>query len=273
MAIRNSETQEVSEINVNNLSVPSVATMVQHLLDTDPHPQYLVGSEFPAIVKSSITVGDLADVNFGLTIPEDGVMIYRSGIWTAATIPSIIDIDAKADKSVVYPHIAATDIHHTHSNKAELDKIKDGDVAAWSAVTASAHSHSNKSLLDSLTNAVTSSWDSAATWVNASSSALDNVHQASWNSAASWSGAHSASLEIVESSASAWNTRLDNVEATASANSASIASIETDYMKKDGSNSMIAATGLAFEGATAGTASAHVKYVAASNEFQFVFEK
>lgn len=51
--------------------------------------------------------------------------------------------------------------NHTHTNKAELDKIADGDKAKWDAAAGKAHEHTNKTILDGITAEKVAAWDSA----------------------------------------------------------------------------------------------------------------
>ena len=51
--------------------------------------------------------------------------------------------------------------NHTHANKAELDKIVDGDKAKWDAAAGKAHEHTNKTVLDGITAEKVAAWDSA----------------------------------------------------------------------------------------------------------------
>lgn len=50
---------------------------------------------------------------------------------------------------------------HEHTNKAELDKITDGDKAKWDAATDKAHEHENKTVLDGVTGEKVEAWDAA----------------------------------------------------------------------------------------------------------------
>lgn len=50
---------------------------------------------------------------------------------------------------------------HNHANKAELDKIADGDKAKWDAAEAKAHEHANKTILDGISQDKVDAWDGA----------------------------------------------------------------------------------------------------------------
>lgn len=57
---------------------------------------------------------------------------------------------------------ALENIKHTHANKAELDKIADGDKANWDDAASKAHVHDNKTVLDGITAKQVAAWESAA---------------------------------------------------------------------------------------------------------------
>lgn len=55
--------------------------------------------------------------------------------------------------------IALEEVDHTHANKAELDKVADGDVAKWNDAAGKAHTHENKAVLDGVTADKVAAWD------------------------------------------------------------------------------------------------------------------
>lgn len=50
---------------------------------------------------------------------------------------------------------------HSHTNKAELDKIATGDKAKWDAAEQKAHEHENKTILDAISQDKVDAWDGA----------------------------------------------------------------------------------------------------------------
>ena len=52
-------------------------------------------------------------------------------------------------------------IDHDHANKAELDKIAEGDKAKWDAAAEKAHEHANAGVLSGITAEKVAAWDSA----------------------------------------------------------------------------------------------------------------
>lgn len=52
-------------------------------------------------------------------------------------------------------------IDHDHANKAELDKIADGDKAKWDAAAAISHEHENATVLAGITSTKVAAWDAA----------------------------------------------------------------------------------------------------------------
>lgn len=80
----------------------------------------------------------------------------------------IADAQAAAEK-VANDHNTAMDTRmqavegkaHEHANKAELDKIADGDKAKWDAASAKAHEHANATTLAGVTDEKVAAWDAA----------------------------------------------------------------------------------------------------------------
>lgn len=75
---------------------------------------------------------------------------------------SIGDYAKAADLTALAGRVEALEgTAHTHANKAELDKIAEGDKAKWDAAEAKAHEHDNKAVLDGITAAKVAGWDAA----------------------------------------------------------------------------------------------------------------
>lgn len=116
----------------------------------------------------------------------DGITAEKVAVWdgaqaaaeaTAAAALSgaktelegkIADAQAAAEK-VANDNNAAMDTRmqavegkaHEHANKAELDKIADGDKAKWDAASAKAHEHANATTLAGVTDEKVAAWDAA----------------------------------------------------------------------------------------------------------------
>ena len=105
-----------------------------------------------------INVGDL--IEYVTSGSADGDMV-------------VINIDAnhKVTATITDGTITLAKLHadlqaeiakaHEHTNKAELDKITDGDKAKWDAATDKAHEHENKTVLDGVTGEKVEAWDAA----------------------------------------------------------------------------------------------------------------
>lgn len=70
--------------------------------------------------------------------------------------------EADLDSALAEKVNAAAEGNHSHSNKAELDKIVDGDKAKWDAAAAKAHEHANKDVIDGITADLVSAWNGKA---------------------------------------------------------------------------------------------------------------
>lgn len=75
---------------------------------------------------------------------------------------SIGDYAKAADLTALAARVTALETDsHTHANKAELDKIADGDKVKWDAAEAKAHEHANATVLNGVTAEKVATWDAA----------------------------------------------------------------------------------------------------------------
>lgn len=84
---------------------------------------------------------------------------------------------------------------HSHTNKAELDKIVTGDKAKWDAAEQKAHEHGNKTILDTISQDKVDAWDGAVTkqHEHANKTVLDGISAekvADWDSKAAGNHEH-----------------------------------------------------------------------------------
>lgn len=84
---------------------------------------------------------------------------------------------------------------HSHTNKAELDKIATGDKAKWDAAEQKAHEHGNKTILDAISQDKVDAWDGAVTkqHEHANKTVLDGISAekvADWDSKAAGNHEH-----------------------------------------------------------------------------------
>lgn len=84
---------------------------------------------------------------------------------------------------------------HSHTNKAELDKIVTGDKAKWDAAEQKAHEHGNKTILDAISQDKVDAWDGAVTkqHEHANKTVLDGISAekvADWDSKAAGNHEH-----------------------------------------------------------------------------------
>lgn len=84
---------------------------------------------------------------------------------------------------------------HSHTNKAELDKIATGDKAKWDAAEQKAHGHTNKTILDAISQTKVNAWDGAVSkqHEHANKTVLDDISAekvADWDSKAAGDHGH-----------------------------------------------------------------------------------
>jgi hypothetical protein len=84
---------------------------------------------------------------------------------------------------------------HSHTNKAELDKIVTGDKAKWDAAEQKAHEHDNKTILDTISQDKVGAWDGAVAkqHEHANKTVLDGISAekvADWDSKAAGNHEH-----------------------------------------------------------------------------------
>ena len=84
---------------------------------------------------------------------------------------------------------------HSHTNKAELDKIVTGDKAKWDAAEQKAHEHGNKTILDTISQDKVDAWDGAVAkqHEHANKTVLDGISAekvADWDSKAAGNHEH-----------------------------------------------------------------------------------
>lgn len=84
---------------------------------------------------------------------------------------------------------------HSHTNKAELDKIVTGDKAKWDAAEQKAHEHDNKTILDTISQDKVDAWDGAVAkqHEHANKTVLDGISAekvADWDSKAAGNHEH-----------------------------------------------------------------------------------
>lgn len=88
------------------------------------------------VTTTEIALDSIADIYTGSNGSEVNVSVSNQNVISASLNS---DIAAKIAKA------------HDHSNKAELDKIAEGDKAKWDDAYDKRHEHSNKALLDTYT--------------------------------------------------------------------------------------------------------------------------
>ena len=81
----------MADLNISNITIPSVATMREHLLDSNPHPQYLQHSALVTTIKSLVGIEDLRNVFVNSGLPSKSLLIYDGiGRWVNATVDELI---------------------------------------------------------------------------------------------------------------------------------------------------------------------------------------
>lgn len=92
------------------------------------------------------------------TITDKGVNItVPTGALAGKDTVSEADLAAELKEKVN----AAAEGNHSHSNKAELDKIADGDKAKWDAAAGKAHEHANATELGKIADGDVAKWNAA----------------------------------------------------------------------------------------------------------------
>ena len=86
---------------------------------------------------------------------QDNLSLYHI-FYTVARTGSISH--SSRDLYISQPAISKA---HSHTNKAELDKIVTGDKAKWDAAEQKAHEHGNKTILDTISQDKVDAWDGA----------------------------------------------------------------------------------------------------------------
>ena len=87
---------------------------------------------------------------------------------------------------------------HTHSNKAELDKIVNGDKAKWDTAAGKAHEHSNKTVLDGITSNKVTAWDSAEQNAKTYADGLNDAMNTRVTELEKVDHTHTSSLDAIE---------------------------------------------------------------------------
>lgn len=173
------------------------------------------------------------------------------------------DLKAKID--------ASTAVNHSHTNKAELDKIADGDVAKWNAaeqnakdyaddldeamdarvkvVEGTSHTHANKELLDTYTQTEANLADAVAkkhshTFNETELNKIVEGDVAKWNGVAAdhLTSADKTTLEnAIKEAKQAGTDANTNIEAYKVTNDARVKAVEDDIAEiTDGTNGILA---------------------------------
>lgn len=80
-----------SNVSVQNITVPPITTMLDHLAAANPHPQYSLKTEFPSLVATLVTLSDIRDVIVPNADISDFVLAWKDAAWRPTPISSIID--------------------------------------------------------------------------------------------------------------------------------------------------------------------------------------
>lgn len=144
---------------------------------------------------------------------EDNIYINVGGLIEYVTSGSkvgdqiVIDVSAdhKVTATLTEGSVTLAQLHadvqtaigkaHSHTNKAELDKIVTGDKAKWDAAEQKAHEHGNKTILDAISQDKVDAWDGAVTkqHEHANKTVLDGISAekvADWDSKAAGNHEH-----------------------------------------------------------------------------------
>lgn len=141
-----------------------------------------------------------------ITIPVDSLIEYvTSGSKVGDQIVIDVSADHKVTATLTEGSVTLAQLHadvqtaigkaHSHTNKAELDKIVTGDKAKWDAAEQKAHEHGNKTILDAISQDKVDAWDGAVTkqHEHANKTVLDGISAekvADWDSKAAGNHEH-----------------------------------------------------------------------------------
>ena len=123
----------MSNLNTSNITVPSVATMVEHLTDKDPHPQYLNKHDASNYIKNHVTLADLQDVILASALASNAMLMFNGFNWTnidPSELVSVITKDATTtEKGVVQLTNNENVIDPSNSTMA----VTPSALSAWAA--------------------------------------------------------------------------------------------------------------------------------------------
>lgn len=109
-----------SNVSVQNITVPPITTMLDHLAAANPHPQYSLKTEFPSLVATLVTLSDIRDVIVPNADISDCVLAWKDAAWRPTPISSIIDVNdleyATAATQGVVRLAAQTDINNRNTS-------------------------------------------------------------------------------------------------------------------------------------------------------------
>lgn len=109
-----------SNVSVQNITVPPITTMLDHLAAANPHPQYSLKTEFPSLVATLVTLSDIRDVIVPNADISDCVLAWKDAAWRPTPISSIIDVNdleyATAATQGVVRLAAQTDISNRNTS-------------------------------------------------------------------------------------------------------------------------------------------------------------
>lgn len=140
----------------------SVAALKQELLGDLPKEAYDTFTELAAYIEEhedAATALQEAIGNKADKTTVDAIQQTLAGLGSLATKSAVSESDLDAALTEKLNNADAN--KHTHANKAELDKIAEGDKEKWDAAEAKAHEHTNKSILDGITAEQVAAWDAA----------------------------------------------------------------------------------------------------------------
>lgn len=80
-------------VAVQNITVPPITTMLDHLVSVDPHPQYVQLAELPTAVSNLVTLSNIRDVIVPNSSITDHVLAWKNAAWRPTAMSDIIDAE------------------------------------------------------------------------------------------------------------------------------------------------------------------------------------
>ena len=235
-ALASDLTAAIARITVNEAAIAKLGTLANKSVveksDLAEDVQASLGK-----ADSALQAADIADIESAI-----------DGLGALATKDEVTEDVVGAD--LMAKINASAEGNHSHSNKAELDKIAEGDKAKWDEAYAKMHEHANKAELDLIESGDKAKWDAseqnAKDYADGLNEAMDERVQAVEGT--SHTHANIAELnKIVEGDKAKWDAAEGNAKAYADTQDEATLATAKSYAETQASNAQTAAQNFATE--------------------------